>query len=436
MRLQNYARMAFFLTTELWGGILADPPLPQFQVLSMLATHLYQLGLRYPSEVTMSMVFVLVNYKDAEMWKHNASCLYSEFSNVKSEFKLMLQRCKDLSNVVLGPYMLDLPNSFHELNASVQERVFASQPPADPGLSAEYLQHLHRKIPLRKTNRQVSSSMNAFQSQPDWMFALMNALEGNKKVQPKQSIVLANGETLPLVASEGAASATADLMIVAKDQAKQAQCIPSKTLLAPSESQSSESQSSQMPALPDLPPAAMPLALPPAPLAEDVVPKDTSTLQLSAEAPEPPATAQPSETIPVAAPAVKQSNSTFDKVMVQLKNSLEDRKNAKNQAEKAVLDGPKALAKAKAKAKTSKNSKGPKPKPASHKAVKPKPKAGKPKAVKTMADKPKASKPKAVLSREIPASLKRKFAEGCSRCRYRAGCTPSCWRNRGYQLLR
>ena len=87
MRLQNYARMAFFLTAELWGAILADPPLPQFQVLSMLATHLYQLGLRYPSEVTMSMVFVLVNYKDAEMWKHNASCLYSEFSNVKLEFK-------------------------------------------------------------------------------------------------------------------------------------------------------------------------------------------------------------------------------------------------------------------------------------------------------------------------------------------------------------
>ena len=145
---------------------------------------------------------------------------------------------------------------------------------------------------------------------------------------------------------------------------------------------------------------------------EDVVPKDTSTLQLSAEAPEPPATAQPCETMPVVAPA---GNSTFDKVMVKLKNSLEDRKNAKNQAEKAVSDGPKALAKAKAKAKTSKNSKGPKPKPASHKAVKPKPKAGKPKAVKTMADKPKASKPKAELCREIPASLKRKFAEGCSR---------------------
>ena len=431
MRLQNYARMAFFLTTELWGAILADPPLPQFQVLSMLATHLYQLGLRYPSEVTMSMVFVLVNYKDTEMWKHNASCLYSEFSNVKSEFKLMLQRCKDLPNVLLGPYMLDLPNSFHELNARVQERVFASQPPADPGLSVEYLQHLHRKIPLRKNNRQVSSSMNAFQSQPDWMFALMNALEGNKRVQPKQSIVLANGETLPLVASEGAASATADLMIVAKDQAKQAQCIPSKALLAPS-----ESQSSQMPALPDLPPAAMPLALPPAPLAEDVVPKDTSTPQQSAEAPKPPATAQPCETMPVVAPAVAQGNSTFDKVMVKLKNSLEDRKNAKNQAEKAVSDGPKALAKAKAKAKTSKNSKGPKPKPASHKAVKPKPKAGKPKAVKTMADKPKASKPKAELCREIPASLKRKFAEGCSRCRYRAGCTRSCWRDRGYQLVR
>ena len=232
----------------------------------------------------MSMIFVLMTYKEIEIWKHNAPSLYLHFSNLKTEFKGCLQRCKELPHVVLGPYMLELPNSFHELDASIQEKVFASQPPADPPVSVKYLQRLQSKIPLRKTNRQVSHPMNAFQSQPDWMLALMNALEGKSRMQSKQSIVLANGESLPVVASEGAASAKMDLMRLARDQAKQAQCIPSKALLVP----------------------------------------------------EPPAPAQPRETIP----AVQPETSPYQKIMDKLRISLEVRKNAKNQAGKADLDGP------------------------------------------------------------------------------------------------
>lgn len=165
-------------------------------------------------------------------------------------------------------------------------------------------------------------------------------------------------------------------------------------------------------ALHDLPSAtlpALPLALPSTAPAEDAVPKDATTLQMPAEAPESHAAAQPSESMPGGA----DPTSPYQKIMDKLKISLENRKNAKNQAEKADLnDAPKkALAKAKSKAKASKNSNGKNSKNTNSKP------AGKPKA-KT--GKPQSGKAKAKLCKEIPASLKRKYAEGCSRCRYRA----------------
>ena len=334
MKLQN-SRLAFFLTTVLWGVLLSDPPFPKFEVLTKLATHLYQLGLRFPSESTLSMVFVLVNYTESDMWKHTGQCLYSDFLNLKTEFKSCLHRRSTVADAVLGPYLLELPCSFRDLDACLQERLFAGQPAADPPMSMEYVYHLQSKVPLRRSNRQVNQSMNGFQVQPAWMFALMDALERKNQTESKQRIVLANGERLPLAPSDQAASAERDLMRLAKDQAKQAQCLPSKALLQPS-----KDQPSQMLALHDLPSATLPLALPSTAPPKDVVPKDATTLHIPAEAPESHAPAQPSESIPGGA----DPTSPYQKIMDKLKISLENRKNAKNQAEKADLDdAPKKL---------------------------------------------------------------------------------------------
>lgn len=38
------------------------------------------------------------------------------------------------------------------------------------------------------------------------------------------------------------------------------------------------------------------------------------------------------------------------------------------------------------------------------------------------------------LLRTIPAALKKKYANGCSRCRERPQCTISCWKLRGYEI--
>ena len=40
------------------------------------------------------------------------------------------------------------------------------------------------------------------------------------------------------------------------------------------------------------------------------------------------------------------------------------------------------------------------------------------------------------LLKEIPLALVKKFKAGCSKCRFRKGCTPSCWAARGFLLQR
>lgn len=94
-------------------------------------------------------------------------------------------------------------------------------------------------------------------------------------------------------------------------------------------------------------------------------------------------------------------------------------------------DGTKALAKAKAKAKAAKSSNG---KNSKHVMSKP---AAKPKSKPAAKPKAKTSQAaKSELCKNIPLALKRKYSEGCSRCRYRQGCTPSCWKSRGYEGIR
>ncbi|CAJ1401218.1 unnamed protein product [Effrenium voratum] len=87
---------------------------------------------------------------------------------------------------------------------------------------------------------------------------------------------------------------------------------------------------------------------------------------------------------------------------------------------------PKAQAKAKAPAKPKAKALQVKPKAKSE--AKPKAKAqAKPKA------KPAARRPVRVkYSKTPPKTLRHKFQAGCGRCRYALGCTPSCWRLRGY----
>ena len=86
-------------------------------------------------------------------------------------------------------------------------------------------------------------------------------------------------------------------------------------------------------------------------------------------------------------------------------------------------------------------------KPAAAKAKSTKSSSLKRPASKTMAKaktKPKGKVPakakmsnqdkRAALLRIIPPALKKKFANGCSKCRERPLCTASCWRMRGFEI--
>lgn len=111
--------------------------------------------------------------------------------------------------------------------------------------------------------------------------------------------------------------------------------------------------------------------------------------------------------------------------MNRLENALQVRADEKNNGNEkkpsekkkpkssTCTDKPKAKAKAKSAAKkVSKSKSAPKKKP--DKKATPK------------------SKGEGKVNAVIPDSLKRKYRDGCSKCRHRKGCTPSCWAMRGY----
>ena len=123
-----------------------------------------------------------------------------------------------------------------------------------------------------------------------------------------------------------------------------------------------------------------------------------------------------------------RTTNTLEKCMDRLEKSLQDRADDKNKC-------PEKESKP---AKKPKSTKGKKGKPTS----KPKSAAKKVSSGKNAKEKastkkePTKSKTVGKLNAVIPDSLKRKFRDGCSKCRHRRGCTPSCWAARGYVLQR
>ena len=134
-----------------------------------------------------------------------------------------------------------------------------------------------------------------------------------------------------------------------------------------------------------------------------------------AEAPKSPLASSVLVVLPVDAPATNANADMRSSVFTAQKNVITDRKEAS--------DKKKAL-KAEAKRKTQPKKK------ASHKQVvaKPSPSTTKPS--------PKQTKPSKNMNKQKPKSWIKKRPTGCSRCRFRPGCTPSCYTNRGEAMPR
>ena len=115
----------------------------------------------------------------------------------------------------------------------------------------------------------------------------------------------------------------------------------------------------------------------------------------------------------------------LEKCMNRLENALQERAGKKS-------NGKDQKPAEKKKPKSSKGKDQPKAKSVAKKVSKSKSAPPK-KTAKKAAEK---SKGEGKLNPLIPDSLKRKFRDGCSKCRHRKGCTPSCWAMRGYLLRR
>ena len=61
--LQTWKELAKYLHKAHWDMIL-DPSVPRTHVMREIVKHMYEVGLRYPSEVTMGYLSILVSFKD------------------------------------------------------------------------------------------------------------------------------------------------------------------------------------------------------------------------------------------------------------------------------------------------------------------------------------------------------------------------------------
>ncbi len=154
-RLRNYVGMADFLTEKLWENLGSEGVLPRLQLQQDLSDHLVMLGLRYPSEPTVSMAYVLVHHKQEAHWQRHGNASYADLSQFKVEFKACLVRSRGSPHIVPGPYMVELPVSWEYLPEEVLDRVFQGGLPAMPPVEKETLLRYQALIPLRNTSLKV-----------------------------------------------------------------------------------------------------------------------------------------------------------------------------------------------------------------------------------------------------------------------------------------
>ena len=416
-RLQNYVSMPEFLTETLWQNLGSEDRVPRLQLQQDLADHLVLLGLRYPSEPTLSMAYVLVHYKKDAHWKTHSNALYADLTQFKAEFKACLVRSRGCLHIVPGPYMVELPISWEHLPEDVLERVFDGGVPAMKPVEKEVLLRYQALIPLRNTSLKVDKrTLSAYGSMaPAHGVSVVKALtdffqmmQSQKAPSSGATLTMASGENLALEASIPAHSNQ-------YVPSKEARCLPIAN-----------------------PPEASVAVVPAAAVATSV---SAGTVSPVAEA----MSANPAnEKAPLAmentndgknsACNEQQAEKPLANVLDRLQESLQERN--ENKAKEKKERSPKAKAskgKALGKGKQQKKKAIPKRK-AAKSQVKFLGKVQKKKVTNTKPLKPE--KRKKGLDPVIPPALKVRYRDGCSRCRYRKGCTPSCWQQRGYLLIR
>ena len=162
--LQTWKELAKYLHKAQWDMIL-DASVPRTHVMREIVKHMYEvLGLRYPSEVTMGYLSILVSFKEYEgLDVEKFPAFFQYHQQMKSEIVLHLESLRKKANPAAESKSLlmilpENPEDLHYLSAFAQEK--AAPPMVDLG----HLHHMVSVLPLRKTHRHAGNAPSSSSS--------------------------------------------------------------------------------------------------------------------------------------------------------------------------------------------------------------------------------------------------------------------------------
>ena len=411
-RLQDYTSLALFLKPQQWEVLVRVPEYPSnLQCLSMLVDHAAALGMRFPSEQTYAAFFVLLNQRHAHVWQKPALQLQAWYHQVKAQCRSYMTRANMSEREVPdGVYLSRLPDLFEDLPQVYKAAVFGEGQPAEPPVPYLRLRELMQAVPLRRTPY-LQSGPPALQPMPielSQAFAqtLMQVAHGKGlgragevDIQYTQASSSAR-RALSLMPSMVPSPAPLQRLASSQDQSSQEQ--GSKTQAESSQEQHSQTQAEQAAASTVKSKAASAIVLaPPAPV------------EKAPEMPEPPAKSL-TDTVAMLREKMEARASGTKRPA----SAEEEARSPKRRAQPPAVLRRAAAAKAVSKTPV---------------AVPQAPVLKRPAAASSASGRKRpAAKPQ--MKKRMPCRSRRDqlYPKGCTKCRSTCGCTPSCWRARGF----
>lgn len=148
--LQDYTNLHLYLKQDMWDYLASGASFES--KVGVVIEHAVNLGLRCPSEPTVQRVLALSIMSDAAR-SLQPGVLHELFKNVKSRLKASCS--KGPRNEY--PHILQLPADWKDLSEEWRSLALQNEAPAPCAISRGELASLSSKIPLRSTNSAVSS---------------------------------------------------------------------------------------------------------------------------------------------------------------------------------------------------------------------------------------------------------------------------------------
>ena len=396
--MQDYTMFPYYLSEHVWEKVL-DQKLDRGHCLDVLLSYVGHLGLRRPTELTIS-VLVTLAYKD-KMGSMNKKDLYqllqSKKASVKKALAAMTDPLVDLEYLPQQPD--DLPQSLRDLTCG------EFGPPVDPKIVVHDLFTLANSVPLRKTNSDLATEeKNEGQSSAVSMGqAFAECFKQALQVTRPQSTATSSGhaqEKKPQLALRDIPERQREDLLSQGNKLPEKQKDTVSDVVRNTEPISKDVDTDGFPTVPVQGAAKCRVSL-----AESVTvargqgSRDTCGKNVSAAS------------LSLKLASLKQDlcpddqrspERTVQRPAANLKRPAASMKrpSAGNCKKRPAIAAPSQRDRASGS-------------------------SGKPES---------RSERKQRLMETIPMSLKKQFQTGCPKCRYTANCTPSCWKERGYAL--